>query len=152
MKFMTGKSGGDETFWLKYSNSPAHNAWSGYAYELVCLSHTNQIKKALGISGIGTNVASWRSMSSEEGAQIDLLIDRADSVINLCEIKYAVSEFSIDKDYDRIMRRKRSTFAAETKTRKAVHLTMITTYGLTHNEYWGGVQSEITFDDLFAEI
>ena len=151
MKFMTGKSGDDETFWFKYSSTPAHNAWSGYAYELVCLTHIKQIKKALGISGVGTNVASWRSTASQEGSRIDLVIDRADSVINLCEIKYSGAEFMIDKNYDKILRNKRNTFIAETKTRKAIHQTMITTYGLAHNEYRGSVQSEITFDDLFAD-
>ena len=151
MKFMTGQSGNDETFWLKYSNTPAHNTWRGYSYELVCLSHIKQIKKALGISGIGANVASWRSSASAEGAQIDLMIDRADRVINLCEIKYSGSEFSIDKNYDKVLRNKKNAFVAESKTRNAIHLTMITTYGLAHNEYWGNVQSEITFDDLFAD-
>jgi hypothetical protein len=151
MKFMSGKNVSDETFWLKYSNTPAHNAWSGYAYELVCLTHIEQIKRALGISGIGANVASWRSSAAQGGAQIDLVIGRADKVINLCEIKYSDSEFSIDKSYDLVLRNKRNAFASETKTRKAIHQTMITTYGLAHNEYRGSVQSEITFDDLFAE-
>jgi hypothetical protein len=148
MKFMAGNVN-DETFWLKYSSTPAHNAWSGYAYELVCLTHVNQIKKALGISGVRTNVASWRSTAPPRGAQIDLVIDRTDKVINLCEIKYSDSEFSIDKSYDEILRNKRNTFISETKTQKAIHQTMITTYGLNHNEYWGSVQSEITFSDLF---
>ena len=151
LKFMAGRNVNDETFWLKYSNTSAHNAWSGYAYELVCLAHIKQIKKALGISGIGTNVASWRSAAASKGAQIDLVIDRADNVINLCEIKYSDAEFCIDKNYDEILRNKRNAFVTGTKTRKAIHQTMITTYGLAHNEYWGGVQSEITFDDLFLE-
>ena len=152
LKFIAGKNGNDETFWLKFSSSPAHNAWSGYAYELVCLTHIKQIKKALEISGIGTNTASWRSSEPPEGAQIDLVIDRADRVINLCEIKYSETEFLIDKNYDKVLRNKRSAFIAETKTRKAIHQTMITTYGLAHNEYWGSVQSEITCDDLFADL
>ena len=152
MKFMTGENRNDETFWLKFSNTPAHNAWSGYAYELVCLTHIKQIKNALGISGIGTNVASWRSSNSSEGAQIDLVIDRADKVINLCEIKYADSEFSIDKNYDKVLRTKKTVFINETMTKKAIHQTMITTFGLVHNEYWNSIQSEITFDDLFADL
>ena len=152
MKFMTGENRNDETFWLKFSNTPAHNAWSGYAYELVCLTHIKQIKNALGISGIGTNVASWRSSNSSEGAQIDLVIDRADKVINLCEIKYADSEFSIDKNYDKILRTKKTVFINETMTKKAIHQTMITTFGLVHNEYWNSIQSEITFDDLFVDL
>jgi len=151
IKFLAGENGNDETFWLKYSNTSAHNAWSGYAYELVCLTHIRQIKRALGISGIGTNEASWKSSTSQEGAQIDLVIDRADSVINLCEIKYSNSEFFIDKNYDKVLRNKRNAFLTETKTRKAIHQTMITTYGLAQNEYWDSVQSEIKMDDLFVD-
>jgi len=90
-------------------------------------------------------------MASQGGAQVDLVIDRADKVINLCEIKFSGAEFVIDMSYDKILRNKRDTFVTETKTRKAIHQTMITTYGLSHNEYWGSVQSEITFDDLFAD-
>ena len=136
-------------FWLRYCTTPAHAAWAGYAFEILCLLHIQQIRKALGISGVLTEIYSWKSKSYEPGAQIDLVIDRGDQVINLCEIKYASSEFSIDKALDLNLRNKRSAFMAETRTRKAAQTTMITTYGLRKNAYQAGIPFEISLDDLF---
>ena len=95
------------------------------------------------------NVASWRSQKSELGAQIDLLIERKDQIINLCEIKYSINEFVIDKKTDINIRNKISAFKNEVSTRKAINITMITTYGVKQNEYAGIVQNEVTMDDLF---
>ncbi|MDR1779722.1 MAG: ATP-binding protein [Tannerella sp.] len=135
-------------FWATMLNSSRHAAWSGYAFEQVCLQHEEQIKQRLGIAGVHTNTASWRSQ--KEGAQIDLVIDRDDRVINLCEMKYADNKFVISKEYAETLRNKRTTFINETKTRKAVHLTMVTTYGLKRNVHSGEVQSEILMEDLFC--
>jgi hypothetical protein len=115
----------------------------------VCLTHVAQIKQALGIAGVRANIASWRSSDpGEPGAQIDLVIDRSDNVINLCEIKFSAQEFLIDKAYDLALRNKIGVFQRETKTRKAIHLTMITPYGVKPNAYSSVVQSEVTMDDL----
>jgi len=78
-----------------------------------------------------------------------LIIDRNDNIINLCEIKYSTKEFIITKSYDENLRNKRGVFIEETNTKKSVHTTMITTYGVKRSEYWGNIQSEITLDDLF---
>lgn len=114
------------------------------------MSHSAQIKQKLGISGILSNVYSWRAVPKDgtPGGQIDMLIDRNDSTINLCEIKYSESEFTIDKKYEHELRNKKASFISNTGTNKAVHLTMITTYGLKHNLYSGIIQSEVTMDDL----
>ena len=125
-----------------------HRAWSGYAFEQVCLAHTIQIKKALGISGVHTDVSSWISHGEGTGAQVDLVIDRADRVINLCEIKFANGPFEIDRAYDLVLRGKTEIFRNETKSRKALHLTMITTYGVKPGKYSGIVQSEVRMDEL----
>lgn len=142
---------GDECFWSHIIDNAQHRAWSGYSFELVCLLHINQIKKALGISGVTTRVASWKSKEREEtnGAQIDLVIDRNDQTVNLCEMKFLQKEFSIDKHYESILRNKKGTFIDETKTKKAVHLTLVTTYGLAKNQYSSIVQQIITMDELF---
>ena len=108
-----------------------------------------QIKQKLGISGVLTKTYSWISNDKENRAQIDLIIERNDRVINLCEMKFATGAFTIDKKLDENLRNKRATFREETKTRKAIHITMVTTYGVKRNQYWGNIQSEITVNDLF---
>ena len=140
----------ERLFWSSYTDNAGHRAWSGYAFEQVCLAHIWQIKKALGISGVHTDVSSWLSRSDGKGAQVDLIIDRADRVINLCEIKFARGPFEIDRAYDLALRGKIEIFRDETKTRKAIHLTMITTYGVKPGKYAGLVQSEVNMDELLA--
>ena len=111
-----------------------------------------QIKAKLGIQGVITTVYSWSVTGSKEkpGAQIDLLIDRSDDVINLCEIKYSKAPFQITNTIDASLQNKRERFIQETGTEKAVHLTMITTMGLSDNPYAWDVQSVVTMDDLFV--
>ena len=138
-----------ENYWSTYIDNAGHRAWSGYAFEKVCLAHTGEIKKTLGISGVHANISSWISRSSENGAQIDLVIDRADRVINLFEIKFAKSLFEIDRSVEKNLRNKIEIFRAETKTRKALHLVMITTYGVKPGKHSGVVQAEVVMEDLF---
>jgi hypothetical protein len=147
---MSDNRNNDEHFWTNFIENARHRAWSGYGFELVCLVHLSQIKKKLGISGVLTRTAAWRSRDKENPAQIDLIIERNDKVINLCEMKYASEEFVIDKKYDENLRNKRGAFRCETRTRKAIHATLITTYGVKRNEYWGNIQSEVTMNDLFV--
>ena len=149
--FMRDNKFNDEHFWSNFIENARHRAWSGYAFEQVCLAHLSQIKRKLGIAGVLTNTASWRSRETDHGAQIDLLIERNDKIINLCEMKYVQEQFVIDKKQDEILRNKRAAFKYEAKTNKPVHLTMITTYGVKHNEYWNNIQSEVTMDDLFEK-
>jgi hypothetical protein len=137
-----------ENYWSSYTDNAGHRAWSGYAFEQVCLAHIKQIKEALGISGVLTDVSSWISRGEGKGAQIDLVIDRGDRVINLCEIKFAKGPFEIDRAYDLALRGKIEAFRNETKTRKALHLTMITAYGVKPGKYAGIVQSEVNIDKL----
>ena len=151
LNFIKDKRGTDSNFWSTIINTTAHKAWTGYSFELLCQTHLSQIKRALEISGVISYTSGWRSRDTEDGAQIDLLIDRNDQVINLCEMKYARKEFVITKDYDKNLRNKRGVFIEETRTKKAVHITLITTYGAKHNAYFmGTVQNEVLLDDLFA--
>ncbi|MCK5137824.1 MAG: ATP-binding protein [Bacteroidales bacterium] len=143
----------DQTNWLTYIDSPEYRAWSGYAFEQVALYHLPQIKHALGISGVQTSVSSWRSTSKDHSAQIDLVIDRRDQVINLCEMKYSINPFPIDKRYAEELRNKIGVFRQETNTRKSVFLTMITTFGLKTNSYSAGlVQNDLRMDVLFKDM
>jgi AAA+ ATPase superfamily predicted ATPase len=148
--FMYNKFENDEHFWTNFIENARHRTWSGYGFEQVCLAHLPQIKQKLSIAGVLTRTAAWRSNNKENAVQIDLLIERNDKVINLCEMKYASEEFVIDKNYDEVLRNKRGAFRSQTKTKHAIHLTLITTYGVKHNAYWGNIQSEVTMEDLFA--
>jgi AAA+ ATPase superfamily predicted ATPase len=134
--------------WLSAIDHPKQRAWSGYAFEMVCMSHIEEIKKALGISGVKTEISSWRGFSNT-GAQIDLVIDRRDQVINLFEMKYSINEFTITKKYSSELRNKVGVFRDETKTKKSVFLSMLTTYGVKQNEHSGLIQNNITMDALF---
>jgi len=138
-----------DDFWTRFSTTPAHAAWSGYAFELTCLLHLTQIKSGLGVSGVLTQVSSWRSRSSDPGAQIDLVLERDDKVIHLCEMKFSVTEFTIDKAYSTRLREKRTAFLTETGTRKAAHTTLVTTFGLRQNAYGAEILFQLTMNDLF---
>ncbi len=144
----------DEDFWMGRINSPEVRAWSGIAFERVCLEHIPQIKKALGISGVYTEVNSWQCGRDDErglqGSQIDLLIVRRDQVINVCEMKYSETDFLADAKFDRDFRRKISDLIKSTETKYAIHSTLITTYGISENAYSGDIQAVITAEDLFA--
>ena len=138
--------------WMSFIRTPAYNAWSGNAFETVCFNHIPQIKNILGISGIESSEYAWRSRKTDPGAQIDMLIDRSDGVINVCEIKYYGEEFAIDGVYEKILNNKLDSFAAESGTKKSLHLTFITANGLLHNEHAGIVINEITGRDLFKRM
>lgn len=147
--FLDTNKSSDPRFWQNNLRQPALTAWRGFAFENVCSLHTEQIKQALGISGVYTECSSWRSKRSAQGAQIDLVIDRADHVINLCEMKFTADDFCIDKACDADLRHKLTAFIEETNCRSSVHLTLVTTYSLVRNEYSSRVQSVVTMDDLF---
>ncbi len=151
LNFMDRQKTTNTRFWQDNLLSPSLNSWRGLAFENVCFSHLHQIKNALGIGGVQSEASPWRGSSGDEGAQIDMVIDRADRVINICEMKYSGDDFRIDKSYDRELRRKIEVFSSETGTRKTMHLTLVTTYGLQRNEYSGRIQNVITMDDLFRE-
>lgn len=149
MGFIRQQNAFDNNYWQKMTDSPRHRAWSGYAFEQVCLTHLIQIKQALGITGVETQVSSWRSEGKTEGAQVDLVIDRRDGVINLCEMKFSISAFIIDKKYSEILRNKAGIFKKATGTKKAVFTTLVTTHGLQQNAYSGNVQNDINMEALF---
>ena len=150
-KFLASGKNTDRQFWSKNRTTPVFYNWSGLAFERVCLLHTEQIKRALGISGILTGEYAWRTppKNGNPGAEIDLLIDRADKAINICEIKFSSGKYSIDKKYAETLRNKAVCLRTETKTKKAIFLTMITTEGLVQNEYANEVHQSLNADILF---
>lgn len=154
-RFVKDFYGRDEHYWSHTIDNPARRAWEGLSFEQLCKDHIPQIKHKLGIAGVLSEESVWYIHGNEEegitGAQIDLLIDRRDQVINLCEMKFSINEFVIDKKYDAVLRNKLDSFRRTTGTRKSLQITMITTYGVKRNKYSGLVQSQITLDDLFHE-
>jgi hypothetical protein len=152
-QFMKHNGGANPHFWTANYGKPLYNTWTGLAFEKVCILHLEQIKKALGFKAVISSAHSWfyRPKDGGKGVQVDLLIDRDDNVINLCEIKFSSSEYVIDKAYSKELKHKRDVFKEQTKTRKAVHLTMITTEGVKRNVYFNDIQSEVSLDQLFID-
>lgn len=157
LHFVADSNGQDEHFWSNVSESQMRKSWQGHAFEQVCLHHIPQIKAKLGISGVLSNVYSWSSKAFADsdgtqwkGTQIDLLIDRHDETINICEMKFSVAPYTIDADYDERLRSRTEAFRRLTGTRKALHRTMITTYGIVKNKYSGNVNQIVTINDLFG--
>ena len=131
---------------------PKWRAWSGYAFENICLQHIEKIKAALGIAGVFTRQFSFQAKATddEEGAQIDLLIDRNDRVINLFELKFYSKEFLLTKAYSMDLRRKMMVFEHNTKTKKQISWAMLTTFGLADNAYrLDLIDHDLTIDVLF---
>ncbi|MDD3685644.1 MAG: ATP-binding protein [Bacteroidales bacterium] len=153
LKFIEKSKPDKSGVWIKMMGKPSFKTWSGFSFETICIKHIDQIKAGLQIAGINSYHGSWISKKAEENHQIDLLIDRDDNVINLCEIKFSNSEFILDKSYAREIIDKQNTFIAESKTKKSVFVTFITTYGLKKNVHRQQyVQKELTMDALFIAL
>jgi len=142
----------DPNFWSNKYSTAEMSTWMGLAFERLCLLHIQQIKMALGISGVSSEVYSWstKATSEHKGCQIDLLINRSDNVINLCEMKFSMGQYNVGKDLIDSMQSKMEIFKQETKSRHAVHLTLVTTYGVDREgPFWGNLQRVLCLDDLF---
>ncbi len=154
LRFLAGASPVPEDFWTSTVSSPLQTTWKGLAFERLCLLHVQQIKSALGIAGVRANVCSWFHAPDKDvpdGAQIDLVLDRADGIVNLCEIKWCQGEYVLSKEECRKLLNRREVFKAATRTRKSVHITMITPNGVAESPERHFVQSELTLDDLFRD-
>lgn len=156
--FIRENVNGDEHFWTSQAGSSIHAGWAGRAFERVCMQHVSQIKDALGFSAVVSSVHSWSykgeidpvsGKTIHKGAQIDLLIDRNDDTINLCEMKYTNAEYTITEEEDEKIRNRKEAFVRETETEKTVLLTMITSFGLTPGGYSNDIHCQLTMADLF---
>lgn len=138
--------------WINIEKSPQVRTWKGYAFENVCWNHIDQIKAALGISGVVTTESLWSKKGSEDidGTQIDLIIVRNDNVVNMCEIKFYSNEFEVDKEYHLVLDRRKRLLQEMIPKRATVHSTLITTFGIKQSGYFSDFVSVISMDDLFA--
>lgn len=152
LKYMDKKKATGKGTWLRISESSSWTSWSGYAFEAICLKHIDQIKVALGISAVYVEESIWRYVPGKgsPGAQIDLLLDRGDRCINICEMKFSTGAFTINNRYADDLEKKRDVFVDATKTKKTMFLTMVTTYGTAKNAYYKKlIQNEVTMKELF---
>jgi uncharacterized protein len=141
--------------WITASNSNAYKVWCGFAFESLCHYHKEEVAQALGLSGVYTST-SYLSIKDDKNkitAQIDLLIQRADNAINLCEIKFSNSEYKLtSNEYEKI-RKKMFYLKEKVEKRKSVFPTMITTFGCAKNQYYLGViNNQVVLDDIFEQI
>jgi hypothetical protein len=153
IKFIENSRARGQGTWLMFSTGASWKSWSGIAYESICMKHIDQIKNAIGIKNVYSEVSVWRHQpksANEQGAQIDVLIDRADRCINICEMKFASDIFEVTKAYAKELDNKLKIFQAQTKTKKSLFITMVTTYGVKNiDNYPGLIQQQITMDVLF---
>lgn len=162
LRFMHGEKHFLSNYWQKMQTTSNYYSWCGYAFEIVCLNHLDQIVHALGIDGSINTPCSWTykptkgiSLDNQvdddlkHGAQIDLLIDRSDQTITICEMKYSRGEYEITKDYDTLMNRRQRIFKKVTKTRKSVTSVFITPNGLLNNAYSRQAARQVTGNQLF---
>ena len=153
-RFVREHYGVDESYWTHTYDNPSQNAWAGLTFEQLCRDHLLQIKQRLGISGVLTELSTWWARGTDRdqnnaGAQIDMVLDRRDHVISLCEAKYSPNLFEIDKAYELTLRNKIESFRSATGTTKSLQLVMITTFGVKNNKYSNLIQSQVQLDDLF---
>ena len=152
LHFVKNQTRTNERFWQQNITAQPVVTWRGYAFENVCFNHVDQIKKALGISGVVSSNSAWsKKGGDEDGTQIDLLIHRNDNVINMCEIKFLSDEFRVDKDYYRILLSRPEKIRESVSPKISVYNTLITTFGLKQNEYSGIFTNVVTMDALFDQ-
>lgn len=152
IKFIEDSKPSSSGVWSKLYNQPPFKIWAGFSFETICIKHIDQIKEGLKIAGINAIHGSWLEKNTQNSAQIDLLIDRADNVINICEMKFYNAPFTLDQKYGLEITNKKNAFTNSTGTKKNVYITFITTYGLVNNKYKNQfVTNELTMDHLFID-
>lgn len=155
LKFIEKHIDQGENVWLALSQTQRYKSWAGYAFESICIKHLQQIKQALGIGGVYSFAATFYQKGNDEqdGAQIDLVLDRQDGIINLFEIKFSNTAFEITKDYAEKLRNKMWVFQKITKTNKQIFISFLSTFGLKTNKHsLGLVQNDMGMEVLFREI
>jgi uncharacterized protein len=154
LKFIQPSQGAGSRIWEQLSKENTFTAWSGYAFENICMMHIDRIKSALGISGVYTRRSSWKFRGNETlpGAQIDMIIDRADQIIHLCEAKFTRDNYILTKKTAAQQRLRKTIFKQATQTKKAVFTTLLTTYPALQNQYClEEIDSEIRMEALFEQ-
>jgi uncharacterized protein len=139
--------------WMSEIDSNTYKTWCGLAFEWLCHYHKKEILKGLGISGIRSYEISYLNVKDDNRkmtGQIDMLIDRADNVLNLCEIKFANDVYVLSKAEGENIRKKMWYLMDHLKRRKSIFPVMITTFGCEKNmHYLGLITHQLDLDCLF---
>lgn len=153
LRFVAGRDSLDSEFWMHAVHSQSINNWRGYAFEDMCLRHIKQIKYALQIGNVSSTQSAWAVAGNDnlEGTQIDLLIRRDDNVVNLCEMKFYSEEFVVNKNYHKTLVHRANLLFEHLSRKEVIHPILVTTYGLTRNEYSSYFVNCVTLDYLFAK-
>jgi len=154
LKYIQGNASARRNTWQNLKTHSGYTAWSGYAYENIALLHIDQLHHALNIDGMHTQVSSWRFYGNDEipGSQIDLIIDRPDDIIHLCEVKFTNKEYILTKEYNTKLRQRTSIFQQASATKKLIVNTLITTYPAIQNQHYRDIiDSEVTMNELFEK-
>ena len=151
LEFMKGKKRSKQQNWINIEDSPAVRTWKGYTFENVCWNHRKQIKEALRIGGVSTTESLWskRGTKESQGTQIDMIIERKDNVVNMCEMKFYSDDYEVDLDDHKSLERRKKLLRDRIPKKAVVHSTLVTTYGLARNGYYSDFVNVITMDDLF---
>lgn len=150
LHFLQGKKKISEKYWQENVNAQPVVSWRGFAFENVCFNHVEQIKAALGVSGVSSDNSAWsKKKDDENGTQIDLLISRKDNVTNMCEIKYYSGNFTVNQEYYRVLLNRQDALSQVVSSKISIRNTLITTFGLTQNKYSGIFTNVVTLEDLF---
>lgn len=153
LQFMAKNSQQDIHYWTNKLESPERHAWNGLAFERVCIMHVEQIKRALNIAGVASSAYAWIAPPTEDGrrgAQVDLLIDRDDNVINLCECKFSRQPYLLTLGDEQNLANKIERVSQDVAKHKSIHTTLVAPYGVEKNAYSDVIQSVVSADDLFT--
>ena len=151
LQFVKTNTRKDDQYWQQHQSLQKIAVWRGIAFENVCYCHIEQIKNALRIAGVSVSVSPFATQDTKNGGiQIDMVLDRNDNIVDICEAKFYNDDFVVNQDYYRHLLKRESIIADKLGRRKTVHQVLITTFGLKKNSYSSVFTNVITLDELFA--
>jgi hypothetical protein len=153
LEFVKGVKKPKKQNWASIEDSSDVRTWKGYAFENVCWNHRKQIKNALQIGGVSTVESLWSKRGTKEsyGTQIDMIIERKDNIVNMCEMKFCSDDYEVNLDYHKTLEKRKKLLREKISKKAVVHNTLVTTYGLLHKGYYSDFVNVITMEDLFRE-
>jgi len=151
-KYMEGNENASSHYFTSIAQSSSFLAYRGLTFELICQTHIDEIKYALQFYAIEEEHYSWKSTTSDPGAQIDILIKRKDNVDLIVENKFVSSKLEITKAMYGDFARKIEVYRNESKSKNTIFFVLITSFGLISNQYSGIVQKSLQLDDLFVKV